>query len=79
MHRPMLVLLGVLACGCAPDLARIPPAHQDGFADGCASSSFGLTTLVQVDRQRYRDDTEYRAGWLTGRNTCSATRPGPLR
>ena len=72
-----IIALAAAACLPAPDYSPESESRAAGFSDGCASVSFGLTSLPRVDERLYQEDADYRRGWLNGRNTCATTRIPP--
>jgi hypothetical protein len=69
--------LSAASCLPAPDVSSQSELRAAGFSDGCGSVGFGLTSLPRVDERLYREESDYRQGWLSGRNTCATTRIPP--
>lgn len=48
------------------NLQGFPPAYQQGFTDGCATSR----GAEKKDATRYTQDGSYRIGWIDGLAQC---------
>jgi hypothetical protein len=72
-----IIAWATASCLPAADFSPQSESRAAGFSDGCASASFGLTSLPRVNERLYREDSEYRRGWRVGRNTCATTRIPP--
>jgi hypothetical protein len=75
LAAPMLLL--ALTIGCTTperkepnvNLAGYPPAFQDGYMDGCNSAR--RPESPKKDEERYKQESQYAAGWRDGHDICS--------
>jgi hypothetical protein len=66
----LFLILG--ACAAMPRDGG-SPNYRLGFDEGCATAnaeSSAIARPAQRNIELYRDDTDYRSGWLSGHATC---------
>lgn len=51
------------------NLAGYPPAFRDGYLDGCNTARRNADKIQ--DKERYKNDSMYAAGWRDGFDICS--------
>ncbi|MEM9421859.1 MAG: hypothetical protein AAF986_05035 [Pseudomonadota bacterium] len=89
MLRPALLpaIVGFsLLAACATESGADGPFYPAGFTDGCRSgeaSQASFSDKVYRDKQLFKDEQSYRAGWRSGFAQCSRIedldqRPGDL-
>ncbi len=89
MFRPSVLSLFVgasLLAGCATDSGADGPFYPAGFTDGCRTgeaSQASFSDKVFRDKQLFKDEKSYRAGWRSGYAQCNRIedldqRPGDL-
>ena len=54
------------SAGADVNLSGFPPQFKQGYADGCSSAKGRRLR----DEARYRDDSQYAAGWRDGFDIC---------
>jgi hypothetical protein len=67
-HIRLTVLASAVLLGACAGGNPEAPSYRAGFSDGCASATAHEPVR---DAGLYAQDEDYRAGWLSGRNSCA--------
>lgn len=82
LRRLLAALPYVVLMACAAtEPADRSPAYDAGFGDGCATASAEAGPVprpAQRDEAAFSRDSDYRAGWISGRAACRM-QAGPPR